>query len=319
MEMEGAAPARVTPGRIFALLAVPLLWGSFTPSMKLVLNDKHQPPSLLTNLLSHVIGSAVLVVFWLIQFSMKSRSERMPKMESIRASAELGLYLFFGQLTQLVGLKGTSATTNAILVQASVIVVPLIDTIGWGGSGSPGVRILLRLLPSVLALFGVVLLTVTPGTSLVGSVTEDDWLGIAFSLVSAVCYAMHTLRLSAYGDVEATTQAAGQVVFNALLDLLAMPFSLESRVWLFRAGSGPTRHLFMAAVWNGVVVVGATTWAMSYAQQAFSASSAALAYAMEPLCAAILAVFILGEVLAPLQMLGGVLVILANLIAARNM
>jgi len=74
----------------------------------------------------------------------------------------------------------------------------------------------------------------------------------------------------------------------------------------------------MAASWNGVVVVGATTWAMSYAQQAFSASTAALAYAMEPVCAALIAIVALGDVLAPLQMLGGGLVILANIAAARS-
>eukprot|EP00962_Isochrysis_galbana_P027769 scaffold8738_cov146-Isochrysis_galbana.AAC.3 len=97
-----------------------------------------------------------------------------------------------------------------------------------------------------------------------------------------------------------------------------MPFSAESRQWLGTAGHGPTRHLLMAASWNGVVVVGATTWAMSYAQQAFSASTAALAYAMEPVCAALIAIVALGDVLAPLQMLGGGLVILANIAAARS-
>ena len=67
----------------------------------------------------------------------------------------------------------------------------------------------------------------------------------------------------------------------------------------------------MAACWNGVFVVGATTWAisLSYAQQAFSASTAALAYAMEPLFAAVFAALILQESIHQLQLLGGGLVV----------
>ena len=76
------------------------------------------------------------------------------------------------------------------------------------------------------------------------------------------------------------------------------------------------RRLALAACWNGVFVVGATTWAMSFAQQAFSASTAALAYAMEPLFAALFAAAILHESIHELQLLGGTLVVLANVLVA---
>lgn len=102
------------------------------------------------------------------------------------------------------------------------------------------------------------------------------------------------------------------------MDLLALPLSSASRHWIGGVGRKAVRRLVIAACWNGVVVVGATTWAMSYAQQAFSASTAALVYAMEPVCASVLAAIFLGETLEPLQLLGGVLVILANVIAARS-
>ena len=38
--------------RWVALLSVPMLWGSYCPSMKLLLNQKHPPPAILTNLVS---------------------------------------------------------------------------------------------------------------------------------------------------------------------------------------------------------------------------------------------------------------------------
>jgi drug/metabolite transporter (DMT)-like permease len=273
-EPEVAPPLiPVRPARIAALLAVPLLWGTFTPVLKVLLKDKNHPPALLTNLLSHSIGAIMLSNLWLLQsitLSSCPAAEPKSRQQSVRASAELGLYLFFGQLTQLLGLKSTSVTTNAILVQASVIVVPLLDRSGGDMRRSTWGRLMRRLIPSTLALLGVVLLTIGPDASLVASVAsvvtvaEEDWKGIAFSLVSAACYALHTVRLSAYGDVEPTAQASPPPLpsathrrilsctlaaatriggrhalayqlhlfpplppaqaFNALLDLLAMPF-----------------------------------------------------------------------------------------------
>ena len=113
-------------------------------------------------------------------------------------------------------------------------------------------------------------------------------------------------------------QAAGQVVANALLDLLALPlgFGQPAHLWLSQAGPPAVRRLGAAALWNGLMVVGATTWAMSYAQQAVAASTAALVYAMEPVCAALIAALVLHESLAPLQIAGGVLVVFANAVAS---
>ena len=66
-----------------------------------------------------------------------------------------------------------------------------------------------RLLPSLIALGGV----------------------IVFSLVSAVCYAIHTMRLSEYADVDPTAQAWGQVLVNALFrDLARYPWRPTQKV-----------------------------------------------------------------------------------------
>ena len=79
-----------------------------------------------------------------------------------------------------------------------------------------------RLLPSLIALGGV----------------------IVFSLVSAVCYAIHTMRLSEYADVDPTAQASGQVLVNALLDVAAM------RAWtLTRHPATPPEYAASASRW----------------------------------------------------------------------
>jgi len=292
LEGDRLAPCptkQVSVFRILALASVPVLWGSFTPSMKLLLAIKHPPPALLTNLASHTVGAFVLLLLCAVQRPPCAVGASHPdeRRRALCASAELGLYLFFGQLTQLLGLAGTSATSNAILVQASVVIVPLLDgtrpTVHAPASWVPTWAV--RLLPSLFALGGVALLATAPSSNDADpGPAADGGLGIALSLCSAAFYALHTLRLSEYGDVHATVQAAGQVVSNAVLDILALPLAGRfaggnAAAWLSGAHHGALRRLALASAWNGVMIVGVTTWAMSFAQQAFPATTAALAYA----------------------------------------
>ena len=216
--------------RLVALISVPLLWGSYTPALKLLLTRRNPPPPILTNLTSHAVGFVTLVVVSYIQNCMSLTGPRcrrlrlLPADEQLdwsratRASLELGIYLFFGQLTQLLGLAATSATTNAILVQASVVVVPLIDPPEGGapkGRRHAAARWLVRLTPSLLALGGVAMICGIGRDQPAGrhDEPENTAVGIGFSLASAAFYAMHTLRLSHYGDVDPTLQALGQFVF----------------------------------------------------------------------------------------------------------
>ena len=317
--------------RIIALVSVPLLWGSYTPALKLLLTRRNAPPAILTNLVSHFVGFVSLLVILLVQRCSGACADdaaaphRASWERTLRASLELGVYLFFGQLTQLVGLGGTSATINAILVQSSVVVVPLLDGGSSSSSSRRPLRVAAQLLPSFLAFGGVALITgvasAADGEAADDADSANTSLGIGLSLASAAFYALHTLRLSHYGDVDATVQAVGQVAVNTLLDVLALPVAAAipgagAGAWLAGARRAARRRLLVAAAWNGVFVVGATTWAMSYAQQACSASTAALAYAMEPLFAAVIAAAMLGERLAPSQFAGGALVVGANCVAA---
>ena len=276
-----------------ALLSVPLLWGTFTPVMKGLLDQRRPPPVILTNLVSHAVGTLALGVLWVVE--ALPRRSCMPedfgatasRWRMVAASCELGVYLFFGQLLQLIGLGGTSATSNAILVQASVVIVPIFEarcspkgttaTAGTAGTWTS------RMLPSLLSLAGIATITVAPQLLAKGISTDADEsdrgqtsVGVLCSLASACCYALHTLRLSEYGDVDATVQATGQVAANTALDLMALPIAASvggrgssSWRWLRYASHGEMlalRKLLVASCWNGIFIVGATTWGMSYAQ-----------------------------------------------------
>ena len=119
--------------RWVALFVVPALWGSYTPVLKILVEHEGQPPVVLTNLASHAIGFVALLLLWCLQSGGSSMAGKWgSRRRTLLASFELGTYLFFGQLTQLLGLEGTSATSNAILVQSSVVVVPLLDVADSG-------------------------------------------------------------------------------------------------------------------------------------------------------------------------------------------
>ena len=326
------------------LLSVPIFWGTFAPVMKLLLDHHRPPPILLLNLVSHVVGLMALCLLWTMEAVWRRRC--FPAHDTLKdeaayrytalASFELGVYLFLGQLAQLAGLRGTSATTNAILVQSSVVVIPIIDEYR---SRLPSHGRTHRLMPSLVALAGVVILSGAPPFMNVKpqemhdpavivesrEASHDYTMGVFFSLVSASCYAAHTLRISDYDDMDVTVQATGQLTVNALLDVLAVwvvTFFWGAHNgplhWLRRshgAGDHAALDLVAASVWNGVFVVGATTWAMSYAQRVFCAPTAALVYAMEPLFAALFASVLLQEHVGMLQIAGGALIVAANVLA----
>jgi len=330
----GSLPYRRLMLPYTALVSVPILWGTFTPSLKMLLDTRHAPPVILTNLVSHFIGTAALGLLWALEALQRRQCIPVPDSDAdcakaprraAMASCELGVYLFFGQLLQLIGLTGTSATTNAILVQSSVVVVPLLE--GMESCDAPLGRHFFRVLPSLLALGGIAMITIVPhllearGAHAPPDHDQDTAFGIACSIGAAMSYAMHTVRLSAYGEVNATVQATGQVATNAFLDLVALLACIifevggNSTRWLRHANANAIHRLFTAAAWNGVMIVGATTWAMSYAQRSIRASTAALAYAMEPLFACIFSAIVLKDSIGFVQIAGGALIVSANVIA----
>lgn len=86
--------------------------------------------------------------------------------------------------------------------------------------------------------------------------------------------------------------------------------------WLNGASHEALSHLALAALWNGLATCALTTWAMSYAQQSIAPRTAALAYALEPVFAALFAAVVLHESLGPAQWTGGVLIVASNVVAA---
>ncbi len=110
-----------------ALVSVPILWGTYTPVAKILLLEANAPATL-SNFATHGVGAISLLSLLALQRARgKAAAKTCSRGRTLRASLELGTYLWLGQLLQLLGLASTSATINALLVQASVIFVPLLE------------------------------------------------------------------------------------------------------------------------------------------------------------------------------------------------
>jgi len=325
-----------------ALVSVPILWGTYAPVAKTLLLETNAPATL-SNFATHGVGAISLLSLLAVQRA--TRGKAAPKTSSasrgrtLRASCELGCYLWLGQLLQLLGLASTSATINALLVQASVIFVPLLDA--YAARSQPpstdGPRGLARWAPSLLALSGVALVSGSSALIVDGSTNAA---GVTLSLLAAVCYSVHTHRLSSYADVGALEQASGQLLVTLGLDALVLAAAAALHAcgtgalgglaakpllqavltpalpWLSGAAPATLRSLALGAAWNGVATCALTTWAMSFAQKTFAASTAALAYALEPCFAIGFASILLHESATIWQLAGGALVVLSNLLAS---
>ena len=198
-----------------ALVSVPILWGTYAPVAKTLLLETNAPATL-SNFATHGVGAISLLSLLALQRATRGKATAMTSSASrgrtLRASFELGTYLWLGQLLQLLGLASTSATINALLVQASVIFVPLLERSQPASDGEHP-RGLARWAPSLLALCGVALVSGSSALIVDGSTNAA---GVTLSLLAAVCYSVHTHRLSSYGDVGALEQAPRSYEYSAL-------------------------------------------------------------------------------------------------------
>lgn len=211
----------------------------------------------------------------------------------------------------VVGLEGISATASAVLVESAVVLVPLMT------NRPAAVPLWQHCGPSVVAMGGITLLVGSTGPTGAEPIGLHSGMSVVFSLLSAGFFAAHTMRTDEYGDVEPTEQALGQLLVAFVCDALYLAASSDATAgWLEAASLPHLNHLLLAVGWCGVVTCALTTWAQSHAQQAFSTTTAALAYALDPVCAALFATTLLHEEMGTAQMAGGALVVLANLAAA---
>jgi drug/metabolite transporter, DME family len=162
----------------------------------------------------------------------------------------------------------------------------------------PSVKVLIAL---ALSFFGVVLVSGLVG----GELSLVNWFGISVGLSTAILFASYTLLSEKIG-------AQGTPV-----DALLQTFSVASLIWFgFLLTQGLTTHLLDVRNFPKVLYMGVMgtllpyllyLWGVRHVQ----AEKAAIVASIEPFIAGIIAWIWFGQHLAPLQIMGGILIVAA--------
>ena len=267
-----------------ALLSVTALWGSTFILIK-DLNDRLP----VADFLGVRFAIAALALF-LISPRAISRLSPVVRRRSIYAGGIYGI----AQILQTVGLSHTDASVSGFVTGMYVVLTPLLAA-----------ALLRQRIPSVVWI-AVALSTVGLGILSLRGFTIG--FGEAVTFVGAVLYALHIVALSRWSTPrDALAMATIQTAVIATICLmLASPGGIT-------LASNP--HDWIAVVYMALGAGALAMLAQTWAQGQLSAARAALLMTMEPVFAATFAVVFGGEHLGLRVLAGGMLILVAMLIA----
>jgi drug/metabolite transporter (DMT)-like permease len=285
-EIEKTEPASMRLRADAALLLVTMIWGSSFIVVKNVVRDS---PPLAFLFFRFALATLVCGAFAL-------RRPRSPGL--LRDGGVIGLLLAGGMILQVLGQVETTASKAAFLTGLSVVMTPFAAFLRT------------RHLPSIenavgitLAGLGFLLLTFPGGA---GPINRGDVLIFACAIVFAFFIVEISLRTRSHDALWLTTvQLAVVTLFAAVVGVAlraaGAAFELRPLVW---------EGTFLRSVlYLGTVGTVGTFVTQTWAQGHMSATHAAIIFALEPVWAALLAAWLLGERMGVIGWWGGVLVL----------
>lgn len=278
-----ATGRRTTLLATLALLAVTAMWGS---TFFLIRDLLDRVPTLDFLAVRFAIAAALLVLI------APRALTRLPA-ESRKRAVVLGALYGVAQILQTAGLAHTAASVSGFITGMYVVATPLFAA--W----LLGTRItVITWLAVALAATGLGVLTLQ-GLSI--------GYGEAITLVAALLYALHIVGLGAWSrPEEALGMSILQLVVIAVICLVAtLPDGIvlpaTTRDWL--------SVLYMAA-FAGALALVAQTWAQAH----LPPTRTAIIMSMEPVFAALFAVWLGGETAGSRMLFGGAMVLGAMLL-----
>jgi drug/metabolite transporter (DMT)-like permease len=272
---------------VLVLSLATAIWGaSFVVAKGLV--DDYDPMSILV--LRFAIGTVAL---WALR---PGAVRALASADRWRAAA-IGLLLGTAQVPHYFGVRESSASAAAFLIGTYVIATPVFDRLLYGVRTTRT-----AVLGAVLALGGLALFA--SGGTVSG-------LGLILCLSAAVLYAVQISTVGAWvpaGNIWGFTT----VTVASITVVLALPAGVRG----LEVPTSPPDWLSLLylAVIAGVAAVAMQAWA----QRRIAATQAAVILVMEPVWAAGLAVLFTAEIVDRQLLLGGAVLLVANLIVASG-
>lgn len=280
----------------FTLLLVSIVWGSAFVAQRVAgqMNSVY-----LFNGARYLLAALAVLPFAIRSLRDARRGDSPPASAISRAQFKwmliAGFLLFMGSALQQAGVVYTTAGNAGFITALYVVFVPLILFFGW--------RERLHWLAVVavgMAVGGAYLLS-TGGRFAVHA-------GDALELICAVFWALHLVILGKFASqFEANSFSVGQLAVCGLLNLL---------VGLFVEKSPPLNWSFLAAVgYTAFFSLGLCYTLQVWAQRHTPPADAALILSLESVFAVLTGWQLLGETLAPIQIVGCALIFAAVILS----
>jgi drug/metabolite transporter (DMT)-like permease len=209
------------------------------------------------------------------------------------------VFLFLGFAFQTTGLVYTTPSRSAFLTGLSVLLVPFVALALFRHWPRPP-----TLLGVGLAVVGLYQLT----GGLQGTASET-WRGDLLTLGCAVAYAFQITLTERYAPrTKISALVATQLWTVTALSLVALAVGGGARL-------EPTWSLWGAVAFCGLIASAAAILVQTWAQARTTAVRAALIFSMEPVFAALTALWVGEEMLGWRELVGGALIVLAVVVA----
>ncbi|WP_313300237.1 DMT family transporter [Diaphorobacter sp.] len=278
---------------LLALLIVTVVWGTTFPAMKLL---SHHLDALQIIWARFAIALVVLLPMWR---GMRGAERRW--------GLALGVLLFIAFWLQIEGLARTSSNRNAFVTGLNVLVVPILAMLALGRRYGLALWV-----ACLMALLGMTLMFHE----------NDPWnLGDTLTLASTFFYAVYILALeecarrTAKAPLRATRMAAAQ----AGVMLAASSVLVLLRHGDVQSALGPLLDIpsasWMALVYLGVFASVMVVTLQAWGQQRVDAMRSAIIYGLEPVFAASMGWFLIGESLGLNGLLGAALIVGALIVS----
>lgn len=260
------------------LFAVTFIWGSTFVVVKLVSADIS--PSLFVTL-RFGIGALLFTLFLVKQINQISK-------ETVQSGILLGTMLGIGIVIQNYGIYITTASKSAFITGLMVIFTPIAQLI------------IERQLPKLGNIIGIIIVTV--GLYLLTSPSGGINIGDLLVLSSAAIFGVYIVFLDIHSKNKNPIHLSFiQVTMTALTAAMTVPFE-EIQI-------SSSNRLLASLLYMGIFAAVLTTYSQTRFQQDTTPTRAVIIFTIEPVIAAVLAYFLLGEVLGTVGIIGGALIL----------
>ena len=322
------------------LLTVAVLWGSYTPVLKVLFNLEGGPTPELVAWIRGVIQVAVLGAALYIYLKQKSKEtdnrEKRRHMTQLWSTGievptvllgalEIGFYNSCATLLQTEGISMSGAIRAGFLIQATALWTPMLSSAfgerpsSWQWAGS------------LLALSSALIVTLDQKLGSGGNISANisgsygfPNTGDLFILGATVVYSMATVRIPSYAkNISPLELATGKSSALAIVSSILLLYEISSEGGISVSDLWPAfqdqSSAWFCLIWAGLGCGALTAFLHVKGQSLVTATEAQLVFSTVPLWSAIIAAGVLpNEHLGPLTWLGGGLMILAGYISTLS-